>query len=284
MFITDTIRTGLPPDIAQVIAGHANVNTTMGYNAVYPTETIEAHRAFITWRRTLRPAEEYRTPTDTEWEDFLSHFERRKLSVGTCARAYGTACIHEHACVRCSLLRPDPAQRGRLVEIHDNLLDRIAEAEQEGWLGEIEGLRVSLAGPSPKSTRSTQHPRAGRCRWDAEAATGHDVITSPASVGADAYGPLQPDTSLTTDRPPITALTPRRWAGTGLCCDRPGLGRNSFDRATGQHGTVAGHHESWCRYPEEARQQWRSVLRPTRISTSSLTQSMPRSGASRKPR
>ncbi|MFD0337188.1 hypothetical protein ACFVH0_00575 [Streptomyces sp. NPDC127117] len=29
-------------------------------------------------------------------EDFLGHFERRKLSVGTCA--YGTACIHEHAC------------------------------------------------------------------------------------------------------------------------------------------------------------------------------------------
>lgn len=150
MFITDAIRSGLPPHIAQVIVGHSDINTTMGYNAVYPTETIEAHRAFITRRRTLRPAEEYRTPTDSEWEDFLGHFERRKLSVGTCARAYGTACIHEHACVRCSLLRPDPAQRGRLVEIRDNLLDRIAEAEREGWLGEIEGLRVSLAGAESK--------------------------------------------------------------------------------------------------------------------------------------
>lgn len=150
MFITDAIRSGLPPHIAQVIAGHADINTTMGYNAVYPTETIEAHRAFINRRRTLRPAEEYRTPTDAEWEDFLGHFERRKLSVGTCARAYGTACIHEHACVRCSLLRPDPAQRGRLLEIRDNLLDRIAEAERESWLGEIEGLRVSLAGAESK--------------------------------------------------------------------------------------------------------------------------------------
>ncbi|MFJ9344337.1 tyrosine-type recombinase/integrase [Streptomyces sp. NPDC101733] len=53
VFITDAIRTGLPPHIAQVIAGHANINTTMGYNAVYPTETIEAHRSFITRRRTL---------------------------------------------------------------------------------------------------------------------------------------------------------------------------------------------------------------------------------------
>ncbi|MEU3726758.1 hypothetical protein [Streptomyces sp. NPDC031705] len=52
--------------------------------------------------------------------------------------------------MRCSLLRPDPAQRGWLVEIRNNLLDRIVEAEREGWLGEIEGLRVSLAGAESK--------------------------------------------------------------------------------------------------------------------------------------
>jgi hypothetical protein len=45
---------------------------------------------------------------------------------------------HEHACVRCSLPRPDPVQRGRLDEIRDNLVARIAEAEREGWLGEVE--------------------------------------------------------------------------------------------------------------------------------------------------
>jgi hypothetical protein len=47
-------------------------------------------------------------------------------------------------------LRPDPAQRSRLEEIRDNLHDRIAEAEREGWLGEIEGLKVSLAGTEDK--------------------------------------------------------------------------------------------------------------------------------------
>lgn len=81
---------------------------------------------------------------------FLAHFEKRKVSIGTCARAFGTPCVHEHACVRCSLLRPDPAQRARLVEIRDNLLARIAEAEREGWLGEVEGLQVSLAGAEEK--------------------------------------------------------------------------------------------------------------------------------------
>jgi hypothetical protein len=48
------------------------------------------------------------------------------------------------------LLWPDPAQRDRLVEIRDNLAARIAEAEHEGWLGEVEGLRVSLAGAEDK--------------------------------------------------------------------------------------------------------------------------------------
>jgi integrase len=150
LFITDAVLNGLPPHIAQVIAGHRDINVTMGYKAVYPDEAIEAHRAFIARRRATRPSEEYRTPTDEEWDAFLAHFEKRKVSVGTCARAFGTPCIHEHACVRCSLLRPDPAQRARLEEIRANLRDRIAEAEREGWLGEIEGLKVSLAGTEDK--------------------------------------------------------------------------------------------------------------------------------------
>ncbi|THA46533.1 hypothetical protein [Streptomyces sp. A1136] len=37
-----------------------------------------------------------------------------------------------------------------MVEIRNNLLDRIAEAEREGWLGEIEGLRVSLGDAEAK--------------------------------------------------------------------------------------------------------------------------------------
>ena len=45
---------------------------------------------------------------------------------------------------------PDPAQRHRIAEVRDNLLDRIAEAEREGWPGEIEGLKISLAGASDK--------------------------------------------------------------------------------------------------------------------------------------
>ncbi|AYE99632.1 site-specific integrase (plasmid) [Mycobacterium paragordonae] len=153
IFVTDAIMSGLPPHIAQIICGHKTIETTMGYKAVYPMEAIEAHRAFIARRRATRPSEEYRTPTDDEWDDFLVHFEKRKVSVGTCGRAFGTPCIHEHACVRCSLLRPDPAQRHRLEEIRNNLQDRIAEAKLHGWLGEVEGLQVSLAGANDKLTQ-----------------------------------------------------------------------------------------------------------------------------------
>ena len=157
MFITDAILNGLPPHIAQVIAGHQDINVTLGYKAVYPEEAIQAHLLFLARRRALRPSEEYRTPTDEEWQEFLGHFERRKVSIGTCARAFGTPCIHEHACVRCPMLWPDPAQRARLAEIRQNLTARIVEAERQGWLGEVEGLQVSLAGAEDKLAQIDRH-------------------------------------------------------------------------------------------------------------------------------
>jgi hypothetical protein len=73
---------GFPPHIAQVIAGHRDVNVTLGYKAVYPDEVIKNHLAFLARRRAQRPTDEYRTPTSDEWEQFLGHFERRKVSAG----------------------------------------------------------------------------------------------------------------------------------------------------------------------------------------------------------
>ena len=54
------------------------------------------------------------------------------------------------------MLRPDPAQRTRFEEIRrGSLIDRIAEAEREGWAGEAEGLRISLAGAHDKLSQIT---------------------------------------------------------------------------------------------------------------------------------
>ncbi len=191
IFVTEAVLNGMPPHIAQLICGHHDINTTMGYKAVYPEEVINNHRAFIARRRALRPSEEYRSPTDEEWEEFLGHFERRKVALGDCGRAYATACIHEHACVRCPLLRPDPHQRPRLIEIGRNLQDRIAEAQRNRWLGEIEGLKVSLAAAGAKLAQLDGLVARRQAAAEAGAAGFAEVACRSVSAGPSFAQPLK---------------------------------------------------------------------------------------------
>jgi integrase len=188
IFITDAILHGMPPHIAQLVAGHRDINTTMGYKAVYPDEVISGHRAFIARRRSARPSQEYRVPTDEEWAGFLGHFEHRKVALGDCGRSYDTPCIHEHSCLRCPLLRPDPAQHPRLVQICDNLTARIAEAEKARWLGEAEGLKVSLAGARDKLAQMNQIT----ARRSAAITLGMPAFTDTAGRMAITTASLQP--------------------------------------------------------------------------------------------
>ncbi len=134
--------------------------TTRGYAAVYPQDVIRHHRTWIGQRRLTRLSEEYRRPTPAEWEQFEGHFVKRKVSLGSCGRAYGTNCHHEHACLRCALLSPDPDQADRLREIITNLHSRITEAEQNNWIGEAEGLKVSLTGAHEKLEQIERHTAA----------------------------------------------------------------------------------------------------------------------------
>ncbi|WP_232074690.1 hypothetical protein [Phytohabitans suffuscus] len=138
---------------------------------------ITHHRAFIARRRAQRPGEEYRDLTAAEWDEFLAHFELRKVALGTCGRDYGTPCAHENACVRCRLLRVDPHQLPRLEEIHANLADRLQEAKEQGWLGEVAAIETTMAAATQKldamrtAGNATVHlgmpdtrPAAGRSR------------------------------------------------------------------------------------------------------------------------
>jgi hypothetical protein len=43
-----------------------------------------------------------------------------------------------------------------LIEIRDNLHARIAEARREGWLGEVDGLQISLNGARQKLAQLDQ--------------------------------------------------------------------------------------------------------------------------------
>ncbi|HZC12149.1 MAG TPA: site-specific integrase, partial [Mycobacterium sp.] len=152
MFATEAVTGGLPVHIAAKVLGHASLETTQHYLAVFPDEMIRAYRAYIDKRRSIRPEAEYREPTDKEWAEFRQHFHERKLELGTCGRPYGTPCKHEHACIRCPMLRIDPKQRERIVEIIANLTERIKEAELNGWLGEVAGLKTSREAAVKKLT------------------------------------------------------------------------------------------------------------------------------------
>ena len=101
--------------------------------------------------------------TDAEWDEFLGHFTKRRVALGTCARPYGTPCVHEHACIRCPLLRLDHQQRDRLVEIVTNLETRLVEAETEHWHGEIDAITTSLTAARAKLASIPAPPsRPGR--------------------------------------------------------------------------------------------------------------------------
>jgi hypothetical protein len=49
-------------------------------------------------------------------------------------------------------MRVDPRARPRLVGIIHDLGDRIKEARDHGWLGEVDGLQTSLAAATEKLT------------------------------------------------------------------------------------------------------------------------------------
>lgn len=144
IFATETVNGGLPIHIAAKLLGHLDLNTTQGYVAVYPQEVIHQYRRYIDQRRSGRPSLEYREPTDAEWQEFRDHFSLRKVALGTCERPYGTPCEHEHSCLRCPMLRMDPTQLPRLLQIEANTRERLEEAHQMQWLGEVSGLQEGL--------------------------------------------------------------------------------------------------------------------------------------------
>jgi hypothetical protein len=172
VFSTETVNGGLPIHIAAKVLGHLDLNTTQGYVAVYPEEVIKHYRLFVDQRRARRPSDEYREPTDREWEEFRDHFSLRQVALGRCDRPYGTPCQHEHACVRCPMLRISLSQVPRLLEIEANTHERLDEARRMRWLGEVAALEESLRHIANKKQQAE--------RLRERAATGE--------VGVDALG------------------------------------------------------------------------------------------------
>jgi hypothetical protein len=59
------------------------------------------------------------------------------------------------------MLRVDPNQRNRLIEIVRNLTDRIDEARANGWFGEVQGLQISLEAARAKLVSLDRASRSG---------------------------------------------------------------------------------------------------------------------------
>lgn len=57
---------------------------------------------------------------------------------------YATPCTHDQACIRCPMLHIDHKMIRRLDEIETDLVKRRERAEIEGWIGEIEGVDLTL--------------------------------------------------------------------------------------------------------------------------------------------
>ncbi len=75
------------------------------------------------------------------------------------------------------MLRVDPQQRRRLEEIVRNLGDRIEEARANGWLGEVQGLQISL---EAARTKLASLDRLARTRNRTSVTLGMPIIRGEA--------------------------------------------------------------------------------------------------------
>lgn len=161
IFATELVNSGLPIHIGAALLGHLNIQTTRGYVAVFDEDVVRHYQEHLHHRRQVRPEGEYRDTTEQEWGEFEEHFDRRKVELGSCGRPYGTPCQHEHACIRCPMLHINPKMLGRLEELEADLLARLQQAEEENWLGEVEGINLTLTflrGKREETQRRAQRP------------------------------------------------------------------------------------------------------------------------------
>lgn len=52
--------------------------------------------------------------------------------------------MHEHACIKCRFLQVDPTQSARIEDMAANAEERLDEARNHQWLGEVRALEESL--------------------------------------------------------------------------------------------------------------------------------------------
>ncbi|MFD7186354.1 hypothetical protein ACFV90_41150 [Streptomyces sp. NPDC059904] len=76
---------------------------------------------------------------------------------------YGNPCHrhHKHVCILCPMLQISPKMRVRLDDLEENLQARRKRAEAEKWLGEIDGIDLTLTFLRAKRDEALRFIRRG---------------------------------------------------------------------------------------------------------------------------
>ncbi len=62
---------------------------------------------------------------------------------------YETPCAYRDACVGARSCELTPAQMPRLEKIHANLVDRLTEGNEQGQVGEVAAIEITMAAATP---------------------------------------------------------------------------------------------------------------------------------------
>ena len=87
--------------------------------------------------------------TDEECDAFLAHFEKRKVSIGTCARAYATPCVHEHVPLTeivSGVLGSSRGQRSVIPRLVEAPAGRQRSLRVGAWPGSFTGMAGVASG------------------------------------------------------------------------------------------------------------------------------------------
>jgi integrase len=151
---TRLINSGVPQHVVQKLLGHASPGMTSHYAKIHDATIREAFDHYQSTRVNIAGEPIGYNPdapaASAEWVKHNLNRVRDSLPNGYCGRPAQQDCPHPNACVRCPLLRVDPAQVPRLEEIHANLGDRLQEAKEQGWLGEVAAIEATLAAAAQK--------------------------------------------------------------------------------------------------------------------------------------
>ena len=190
IFITELVNSGLPIHIGAALLGHLSLETTRGYVAIYPEQVDRALPDLC--HSSTRRAARRRIPRahQRRMARLRRAFRFRRVELGDCARPYGTPCIHEHACVRCPMLRVS--------------LPTSSPASSSSNKTSNDASSLPPPEDGAASRRPANHPRPHHREKAASRQAQRDNVGARHSHGPD----LAPPTSPQVTKPPPPSVLP----------------------------------------------------------------------------